>query len=330
MHATPTSEQLELARAESSWLRVHDPLEQVRASLDSSPVTIDTRAVTHASESGLLALLTPDGGGVHADLAVVSEAHARAASSLPIADIAIAQWLIGAARERTGEDVAPNEHLVSVAVERTDGSAPLPMASDMQTVVLVGRDDAGDLIRVLHEPRLRTLSTLDLTRSWARTHAHAGDVVTIQMPQGTTNFVSDALALHRAWDALGGAATLLDMTVTYAGQRKQFGAAIGSFQAVKHHCANMTVAVEAARAALWSASLAIDECADPAARTRSVAAAVAFAKSAASDVASTALQVHGGIGFTWEHDLHLFLRRIRVDRAMNGTVESHRAALIPK
>lgn len=80
---------------------------------------------------------------------------------------------------------------------------------------------------------------------------------------------------------------------------------------------------------MWPASLAVDECADPAARTRSLAAAVAFAKSAASDVASTALQVHGGIGFTWEHDLHLFLGRIRVDRAMNGTVENHWAALMP-
>lgn len=83
---------------------------------------------------------------------MVSEAHGRAASSLPIADIAIAQWLIAAARERTDEDVVPNEHLVSVAVERTDGSAPLPMASDMQTVVLIGRDDVGDLIRFCTNP----------------------------------------------------------------------------------------------------------------------------------------------------------------------------------
>jgi alkylation response protein AidB-like acyl-CoA dehydrogenase len=67
---------------------------------------------------------------------------------------------------------------------------------------------------------------------------------------------------------------------------------------------------------------------DPAARRRGASSGAAFAKSAASDVASLALQVHGGIGFTWEHDLHLFLRRIKVDEALNGSVLEHRAALV--
>ena len=135
-------------------------------------------------------------------------------------------------------------------------------------------------------------------------------------------------AVHRALDALGAAARLLEMTVAYAGQREQFGAPIGSFQAVKHHCANMEVSVEAGRSALWAAALALD---DRSAGTRShaVSAAVAYTKSAASQVAGTALQVHGGIGFTWEHDLHLSLRRIKVDEALDGTVTEHRAALVP-
>jgi hypothetical protein len=327
--ATPTAEQRELARAETSWLELNDPLARVRECLDSTPITIDPRAVTHASESGLLSLLTPDGGGAHPDLAVLSEAHGRAASSLPIADIAIAQWLIATAQAVTAEDVTPESELIGVAAERIDGSAPLPMAADMHSVALVGRNQAGDYVKIISRPTLRPMLTLDLTRSWAHAHSENSEVHTIPLPEGTADFVSDALALHRAWDALGAAAALLDMTVTYAGQRKQFGAVIGSFQAVKHHCANMTVAVEAARSALWSASLAVDHGNHPVDRKRAVAAAVAYAKSAACDVAGTALQVHGGIGFTWEHDLHLFLRRIRVNRAMNGTVESHRAALVP-
>jgi alkylation response protein AidB-like acyl-CoA dehydrogenase len=68
--------------------------------------------------------------------------------------------------------------------------------------------------------------------------------------------------------------------------------------------------------------------ADDDVRSRAAYAAVAYAKSAASQVAGTALQVHGGIGFTWEHDLHLFLRRIKVDEAVDGSVAEHRAALV--
>ncbi|EUA51369.1 acyl-CoA dehydrogenase, C-terminal domain protein [Mycobacterium xenopi 3993] len=117
------------------------------------------------------------------------------------------------------------------------------------------------------------------------------------------------------------------MTATYAGQRQQFGAPIGSYQAVKHHCANMVLAVEAGRSTLWAAAVALDGAPDGA-RTRAASAAAAYAKSAASEVASTALQVHGGIGFTWEHDLHLLLRRIKVDEAFDGTVAEHRAALV--
>jgi alkylation response protein AidB-like acyl-CoA dehydrogenase len=115
--------------------------------------------------------------------------------------------------------------------------------------------------------------------------------------------------------------------VSYAGQREQFGAPIGSFQAVKHHCADMAVAVEAGRATLWAAALALDTTAG-AERTWAASAAAAYAKSAAARVAGNALQVHGGIGFTWEHDLHLFLRRIKVDEAFDGTVAEHRAALV--
>ena len=134
--------------------------------------------------------------------------------------------------------------------------------------------------------------------------------------------------VHRALDALGAAARLLDMTVAYVGARQQFGVPIGSFQAVKHHCANMALAVESSRATLWAASVALDTMTDGAERARTASSAAAYAKSAASEVAGTALQLHGGIGFTWEHDLHLLLRRIKVDEALDGTVAQHRAALV--
>ena len=182
---------------------------------------------------------------------------------------------------------------------------------------------------VLDAPTLSGMSTLDLSRSWARLDLDATIADWTQLPAGTLALLRDALAVHRAFDALGAAARLLDMTVSYAGQREQFGAPIGSFQAVKHHCADMAVAVEAGRATLWAAALALDT-ASAAARSRAASAAAAYAKSAAAKVAGTALQVHGGIGFTWEHDLHLFLRRIKVDEAFNGSVAEHRAALLTR
>jgi alkylation response protein AidB-like acyl-CoA dehydrogenase len=168
------------------------------------------------------------------------------------------------------------------------------------------------------------MKTLDLTRSWARLDLDMSIGQPARLPTGTLGYLRDALAVHRSLDALGAAARLLEMTVTYAGQRQQFGAPIGSFQAVKHHCADMAVAVEAGRSVLWAAAVALDGGPDDA-RSHAASSAAAYAKSAASRVASTALQVHGGIGFTWEHDLHLLLRRIKVDEAVDGTVAEHRA-----
>src|SRR5262249_47610362 len=92
-----SDEQHQLAESERSWLTRHDPITRVREALDIAEVTVDPDAVAHAAESGLLALLTADMGGTHVDLAVLSEAHGYAASSLPLADLALAAWLLGEA-----------------------------------------------------------------------------------------------------------------------------------------------------------------------------------------------------------------------------------------
>src|ERR1700684_2259775 len=92
-----TEEQDQLAAAERAWLTRNDPIARVRATLDSASVTVDPAAVAHAAESGLLALLTPEMGGTQVDLAVVTEEHGYAASSLPVADVSIAAWLLDSA-----------------------------------------------------------------------------------------------------------------------------------------------------------------------------------------------------------------------------------------
>jgi alkylation response protein AidB-like acyl-CoA dehydrogenase len=333
-----TDEQVALAETERSWLDRHDPIPRVREALDSAPISIDKAAVAHAAESGLIALLTPDVGGTHADLAVVAEAHGYAASSLPVADMTVGTSLLFQAEMPDAVPAGAGELLVGLAratPATADGTAlrlsgatkPVPMANDIGCFAVAGRSGDGEYLAIVRDPNLIAMSTLDLTRSWARLRLDASTDEWAMLPAGTLARLSDALAVYRAFDALGAAARLLEMTVAYAGQREQFGAPIGSFQAVKHHCADMAVAVEAGRSALWAAALALDT-ASPETRTRAASAAAAYAKSAASQVAGTALQVHGGIGFTWEHDLHLFLRRIKVDEAVDGTVAEHRARLV--
>ncbi|MGA7135439.1 MAG: acyl-CoA dehydrogenase family protein [Mycobacterium sp.] len=328
-----TDEHDQLAAAERAWLTRNDPIARVRATLDSAAVTVDPAAVAHAAESGLLALLTPEMGGTQVDLAVVTEEHGYAASSLPVADVSLATWLldrVGIPRtESTLVSLAlcENARVNDETLQLAGSSSPVPMAADTASVAVTGIVDQREYLIVLTPPTTTALATLDLTRSWARLRLDVTTDDWTELPQGTVALLRDALAVHRAFDALGAAARLLDMTVSYAGQREQFGAPIGSFQAVKHHCADMAVAVEAGRASLWAAALALDT-APAAARSRAASAAAAYTKSAAAKVAGTALQVHGGIGFTWEHDLHLFLRRIKVDEAFNGTVAEHRAALL--
>jgi alkylation response protein AidB-like acyl-CoA dehydrogenase len=328
-----TDEQDQLAAAERAWLTKNDPIVRARATLDSAAVTVDPAVVSHALESGLLELLTPEIGGTHVDLAVVTEEHGYAVSSLPIADLNIAAWLLDhvdtAAEDGqlTGLALGPDARLDGHALRLAGVTRPVPMAADMDSIAVAGYVDDGEYLVVLNAPTLSGMSTLDLSRTWARLDLDATIADWTQLPAGTLALLRDALAVHRAFDALGAAARLLDMTVSYAKQREQFGAPIGSFQAVKHHCADMAVAVEAGRATLWAAALALDT-ASAAARSRAASAAAAYTKSAAAKVAGTALQVHGGIGFTWEHDLHLFLRRIKVDEAFNGSVAEHRAALL--
>jgi alkylation response protein AidB-like acyl-CoA dehydrogenase len=333
-----SDEQDQLAEAERAWLTRNDPVSRVRATLDKAAVTVDPAAVAHAAESGLLALLTPEIGGGHVDLGVVVEAHGFAASSLPVADLAVAAWLLDSVGMPHAEAASAGDALIGLTFGPTvpaDGaglrltgrSSPVPMAADMDAVAVAGLVGDREYLTVLTAPTQSAMTTFDLTRSWARLDLDATIEEWTELPQGTLGMLRDALAVHRAFDALGAASRLLDVTVSYAGQREQFGAPIGSFQAVKHHCADMVLAVEAGRASLWAAALALDT-ASGAARSHAASAAAAYAKSAAARVAGTALQVHGGIGFTWEHDLHLFLRRIKVDEAFDGTVAEHRAALI--
>ena len=133
--------------------------------------------------------------------------------------------------------------------------------------------------------------------------------------------LSAEAALLVAADALGAAAWILDATVEYVKERKQFGVPVGTFQAVKHYAAQMAVPIEATRAAVQYAAWALDEDEDDAILHAWIAKA--YAADHLDDVADKGLFLHGAIGYTWEHDLQLPFKRIKADARVLGSAAGY-------
>ena len=133
-------------------------------------------------------------------------------------------------------------------------------------------------------------------------------------------------ALGAAAEMLGAARRCLDMAVAYAKVREQFGQPIGSFQAIRHKCAEMLLEVENSHAAVYYAAWALDAKADDGELAPSVAKA--YVADASRKVCGEAIQVHGGIGFTWEYDLHIYFKRAKALESMYGDVDYHREQIV--
>ena len=202
---------------------------------------------------------------------------------------------------------------------------PTPYAPSASVAVVVGATDDGlALFEVdlagstpAREPamdRTRELGWLRFDRTPARQLGES-DAVDALVDRG---------AVYASAEMLGGASRALDMAVEYAKERVQFGRPIGSFQAVKHRCADMLVDVEGMRSTVYWAAWCIgaDDDGSVAASTAKV-----WCSDASKRVMASALQVHGGIGFTWEHDLHLYLKRAQLDQLTFGDAPFHRARL---
>jgi alkylation response protein AidB-like acyl-CoA dehydrogenase len=130
------------------------------------------------------------------------------------------------------------------------------------------------------------------------------------------------LCVALAAESTGVAQRTMEMAVEYAKDRKQFGRPIGSYQAVSHRCAQMLLETENSRSAVYGAAWAAD--ADPDSLPLAASMAKAYASDAGWRVPDASIQVHGGIGFTWEHDLHFFLKRGRANAALFGDAKWHR------
>jgi len=192
------------------------------------------------------------------------------------------------------------------------GLADLLLIAAGDDVLLLERDRAGVTVDVPEN--------LDPTRRSGRVRLHN---VTVTADDVLAGARESALARARtllAAEAVGGASDCVESAVEYAKVRQQFGRTIATFQAVKHHCANMLVGAESGVAAVWDAARAAaeDSSADEAQFRLSAAVAASLAFPAYARNAELNIQVHGGIGFTWEHDAHLHLRRALVSAALFG------------
>ncbi|NGO48659.1 acyl-CoA dehydrogenase [Streptomyces ureilyticus] len=351
-----TREQRELAEAVRGWIARAVPPEEVRKLLDSPgegrPPYWDGLAA-----QGLLGVHLPEayggGGGDVLDLAVVVEEAARAALPGPYVPSLIASLvLLRAGTDKANEAdeahglvraLASGERVAAVAfgagsmtaVSREgggcvlDGTAPPVLSgADADLLILPASDSASGVVWLAVDAAdlaVRAHESSDPTRATAEVRADG-----VRVPAGRvlpsdavdSALVRDLAAVALAADACGTAAWALHTASEYAKVREQFGQPIGRFQGVKHLCADMLVRVERARALTWDAARAVQE--PDGVRELVSALAAADALDAAYSCAKDCIQVLGGIGFTWEHDAHLYLRRAVVARQLFGTGDVHR------
>jgi alkylation response protein AidB-like acyl-CoA dehydrogenase len=208
-------------------------------------------------------------------------------------------------------------------------------ADELAVVVRIAGSTGDDGVTVVVVPRadvaIHPISSLDGSRAVAHV-AIDGVRVGPQRILGTPGTAAPAVrrgveeaAVALALETVGACQTIFDITLEYAKSRQQFGVPIGSFQAIKHKFADMLVALERARATGYFAALTIAE--DDERRT--VAAAVA--KAAAGDcqrlLGKEGIQIHGGIGYTWEHDMHLYVKRAKANDVFFGGTAWHRSRI---
>jgi alkylation response protein AidB-like acyl-CoA dehydrogenase len=204
---------------------------------------------------------------------------------------------------------------------------PVVATTGISHWLAVARSAEGDSNRLFVTPsgRIQAMRSLDPSVEAWRVDFEAATTIGEPLPAESLESLLDWGAVGAAAEMLGAAQRLLEMSVDHAKQRVQFGRPVGSFQAVKHHCANMHVSVETMRASVWGAAAALSSSASA---TEAVSVAKSYCGPAAKRVARTALQVHGGIGFTWEHPLHHHLKRIERLAAEFGDAGWHRSRLL--
>jgi alkylation response protein AidB-like acyl-CoA dehydrogenase len=360
-----SEEQEQLRQSVRRFLADKSPMSEVRRLMGTQPGYDPAVWAQLAEQLGLLGLAIPEeygGSGFgFAEVAVVLEEMGRTLFCGPYfstAALATAA-ILSAADERHKKqllpDIAGGRVIAALAVAEDDGrwdaaSVRLHAIPADGRYLLTGHKayvldgDIADLLIVVGriggelaffavdgdtEGLVRTpLPTLDMTRPQSRLEFAdtpgrlIGDS---QIARRALARTLDLAAVGLSAEMAGGAQQCLDMSVNYAKTRVQFGRPIGSFQAIKHKCANMLMEVESARTAAHYAARAA------AADSGELAAVASLAKAYCSEAyfhaAGENIQIHGGIGFTWEHDAHLYFKRAKSSELLFGDPAYHRELL---
>ena len=239
-------------------------------------------------------------------------------------------------------DGSPEPSAIEVRATRVGGEWQLSgvaryvhAAADATLLLVTALDADADGVVNLLVPRPaaglseRVISGLDLTRRFAEVRFDAVSVPGAAELPGGWSVVERCLSVAtvlQAAESVGAADLVFTSTVDYAKKRVQFGRTIGSFQAIKHRLANLLMDLEGMRAAAHYAALALGDGLPDAAEA--VATAGAYVDDTFAHLCGEALQLHGGIGFTWEHDIHLFVRRAKVNQVLYGDGAWHRERLV--
>jgi alkylation response protein AidB-like acyl-CoA dehydrogenase len=248
------------------------------------------------------------------ELIVLCEELGFACAPLPFLSNAAAGLVIEAAgseeqKQRWLPGIASGEARAAIGDESVllDGEGA-------EVLVILGDD--GPRLVASADATLEPLDLIDQTRRYSRP-AGGGDELA-----GDADAGSDRMVVAVAAELVGLGQRAMEMAVEYAKEREQFDRPIGAYQGVSHACAKMLYDIEEARSLTYAAAWAAD--AEPESLPLAAAMAKARASEAAWDVCKSSIQVHGGIGFTWEHDLHFLLKRARADGQLFGTAGQHK------
>ncbi|MEW2358596.1 acyl-CoA dehydrogenase family protein [Spirillospora sp. NPDC029432] len=342
-----TDDQRELAGSVRSFLADVAPMARVREVAESDE-PYDARLWERmCGELGLAGLAVPEeyggAGAGHAEVAAVQEELGAALTPSPFLASAVlaANVLLEAADEEAAKaylpGIAAGTTVAAVSVpgdgpapavragDRLDGTLPHVVNGADADLVLLVADGGLFAVESGAEGLARTpLTVLDLTRPQARLSLDGTPARRIGSGEGVQRALELA-AVALAAEQLGGLRHCLDAMVEYAKLRVQFGRYVGSFQGVKHKLADMHCTLEQAESVVRYAAWAADESAEE----LPVAAALAqsYMGRAYFQVAKDSLLLHGGIGFTWEHDAHLYYKRAKSSQLLLGSPRHHRAHL---
>ncbi len=360
MDFTYSAEQVMLRDGARRFLDEQCSTERVREIMESEP-GVDSRLWKSVSEQGWPAMHIPESYGgagfTYAETGILLHEMGRTLAPVPfLSTLLAAEALLAGGNEEqkahwlpaiaAGDAIATiaviepgggwDQRSVTVAADPAAGGGHVITGvksfvtaghiADLLVVAAKVDEEVGLFLVGADSVSASRLVTLDTTRPQAVVEMTAAPAVRLgRAGWETVERVYDVARTALAAEQVGGLERVLEMAVEYAKTRRQFGRAIGSFQAVKHMCADMLVSLESARSAagyaLWALATGSPELA--------VAAplAKAYCSEAYFKAAADNIQVHGGIGFTWEHDAHLYFKRAKSTELLFGSPAEQRAVL---